>query len=100
MSRSENITQLTQMIDGALTSEYDATSIYDNLLVASNELAETSTTFNLIRSVISDIRNEEEKHIGQLNELVKVLNAQAAINIVSGEQEAEEQMKPYIDGIQ
>lgn len=100
MSRSENITQLTQMIDAALTSEYDATSIYDNLLVAANELAETSTTFNLIRAVISDIRNEEEKHIGQLNELVKVLNAQAAINIVSGEQEAEEQMKPYIDSIQ
>lgn len=100
MSRSENITQLTQMIDAALTSEYDATSIYDNLLVAANELAETSTTFNLIRAVISDIRNEEEKHIGQLNELVKVLNAQAAINIVSGEQEAEKQMKPYIDSIQ
>lgn len=100
MSRSEYITQLTQMIDGALTSEYDATNIYDNILVAANELAQDSETLNLIRSVVSDIRNEEEKHIGQLNELVKVINAQAAVNIVSGEQEAEEQMKPYIDGIQ
>lgn len=100
MSRSDYITQLTQMIDGALTSEYDATNIYDNILVAANELAQDSETLNLIRSVVSDIRNEEEKHIGQLNELVKVINAQAAVNIVSGEQEAEEQMKPYIDGIQ
>ena len=100
MSRSEYITQLTQMIDGALNSEYDATNIYDNILVAANELAQDSETLNLIRSVVSDIRNEEEKHIGQLNELVKVINAQAAVNIVSGEQEAEEQMKPYIDAIQ
>lgn len=93
-------TTLTDLIENALTSEYDATNIYDSLLVSANELATDSTTLNLIRAVIMDIRNEEEKHIGQLNELMKVINAQAAINIVAGEQEAEEQMKPYIDGIQ
>lgn len=100
MGRSESITILTNMIQDALKSEFDATSIYDNLLVHAGQVATDSTTLSLIQSVISDIRNEEEKHIGQLNELVKVINAQAAVNIVSGEEEAERQMLPDIDKVQ
>ena len=100
MARSEYITQLTEMIQGALTSEFEATSIYDGILVSAAQIAADSTTLALIQSVITDIRNEEEKHIGQLNELVKVINAQAAINIVAGEEEAEKQMLPDIDKIQ
>lgn len=100
MSRSESIIQLTEMIQGALTSEFEATSIYDGILVSAGQIAADSTTLSLIQSVITDIRNEEEKHIGQLNELVKVINAQAAINIVAGEEEAEKQMLPDIDKIQ
>ena len=100
MGRSESITILTNMIQDALKSEFDATSIYDNLLVQAGQVATDSTTLSLIQSVISDIRNEEEKHIGQLNELVKVINAQAAVNIVSGEEEAERQMLPDIDKVQ
>ena len=100
MNHTESIMTLTDLIQNAITSEFDATRIYDGLLVSANELSTDSSTLNLIRSVISDIRNEEEKHIGQLNELIKVVNAQAAINIIAGEQEAEEQMKPYIDAVQ
>ena len=100
MERSEVKMTLTDLIQNALTSEFDATRIYDDLLVSASQLATDSTTFNLIQSVITDIRNEEEKHIGQLNELVKVINAQAAINIVKGEQEAEQQMLPDIDKVQ
>lgn len=100
MNRSEYIRMLTDAIEGALNSEYDATQIYDGILITANEVTQDSTTLNLVNAVISDIRNEEEKHIGQLNELMKVINAQAAINIVSGEEEANEQMKPYIDAIQ
>lgn len=100
MERSEVTMTLTDLIQNALTSEFDATRIYDDLLVSASQLATDSTTFNLIQSVITDIRNEEEKHIGQLNELVKVINAQAAINIVKGEQEAEQQMLPDIDKVQ
>lgn len=100
MSRSESIIQLTEMIQGALTSEFEATSIYDGILVSAGQIAADSITLSLIQSVITDIRNEEEKHIGQLNELVKVINAQAAINIVAGEEEAEKQMLPDIDKIQ
>lgn len=99
-TRSESIMTLTDLINGALTSEFDATKIYDQLLITASEIATDSTTLSLIQAVVSDIRNEEEKHIGQLNELVKVINAQAAINIVSGEHEAEEQMLPEIDKIQ
>lgn len=100
MERSESTMTLTDLIQDALTSEFDATRIYDGLLISASQIATDSTTFNLIKSVITDIRNEEEKHIGQLNELVKVINAQAAINIVKGEQEAEQQMLPDIDKVQ
>ena len=99
-TRSSYITTLTDLIENALTSEYDATRIYDGLLTAAAEIAEDSTTYKLVLAVVSDIRNEEEKHIGQLNELLKVINAQAAINIVAGEHEANEQMLPNIDAIQ
>lgn len=100
MSRSESIVALTTLIQDAIKSEFDATNIYDNLLISAGQIAADSTTLSLIQSVISDIRNEEEKHIGQLNELVKVINAQAAINIVAGEEEAEKQMLPDIDKVQ
>ena len=100
MDRSESIMTLTDLIQDAIKSEFDATRIYDGLLISASQIATDSTTLSLIQSVISDIRNEEEKHIGQLNELVKVINAQAAINIVAGEQEAEKQMLPDIDKIQ
>ena len=63
MNRSEYIRKLTDAIEGALNSEYDATQIYDGILVTANEVTQDSTTLNLINSVISDIRNEEEKHI-------------------------------------
>ena len=100
MAELNYIQIITAAIEGALTSEYDATQIYDDLIITAMNVTEDSTTLNLIRSVVSDIRKEEEKHIGQLNELLKVVNAQAAINIVSGEEEANEQMLPYIDSIQ
>ena len=99
-TRSQYITTLSDLIENALTSEYDATRIYDGLMSEASQIALDSTTYNLIMAVVSDIRNEEEKHIGQLNELLKVINAQAAINIVSGEHEANDQMLPYIDSIQ
>ena len=99
-NRSESVMTLTDLINNALTSEFDATKIYDELLILSSQIATDSTTLSLIQAVVSDIRNEEEKHIGQLNELVKVINAQAAVNIVSGEEEAQEQMLPEIDKIQ
>lgn len=100
MDRSESIMTLTDLIQDALKSEFDATRIYDGLLISAGQIATDSTTLSLIQSVITDIRNEEEKHIGQLNELVKVINAQAAVNIVSGEEEAEKQMLPDIDKVQ
>ena len=99
-TRSESVMTLTDLINEALTSEFDATKIYDQLLIIASRIATDSTTLSLVQAVVSDIRNEEEKHIGQLNELVKVINAQAAVNIVSGEHEAEEQMLPEIDKIQ
>lgn len=94
------IEQIQALIKGLIESEFTATTDYDNALTFISENAQDSTTYNLCKAVLVDIRNEEQKHIGQLNELMKTIDAQQAINIVKGEEEAQEQMLPYIDQIQ
>ena len=90
---------LAQAITVALESEYDATRVYDNILALASASPD-ATLQNLVRSVVSDIRKEEQTHIGQLTELLKVIDASGAINYIKGENEAKEQMKPSIDEIQ
>ena len=94
------IEQIQAIIKSLIESEFTATADYDNALTFISENAQDSTTYNLCKAVLVDIRNEEQKHIGQLNELMKTIDAQQAINIVKGEEEAQEQMLPYIDQIQ
>lgn len=90
---------LSQAITVALESEYDATRVYDNILALASSSPD-ATLHNLVRSVVDDIRKEEQTHIGQLTELLKVIDASDAVNYIKGENEAKEQMKPSIDEIQ
>ena len=92
--------EIQAIIKSLIESEFQATGDYDSAISAISEGAQDSTTYNLCRSVLTDIRNEEQRHIGELTQLLKTVDAAQAIQIVAGEQEAEEQMKPYIDGIQ
>lgn len=92
--------QIQEIIKQLIESEFTATSDYDNAISFISENAVDSTTYNLCRAVLADIRNEEQRHIGELTELLKTIDAAQAIQIVAGEEEAQEQMKPYIDEIQ
>ena len=92
--------QIQSVIKGLIESEFTATKDYDTALAFITENAQDSATYNMCRAVLTDIRNEEQRHIGQLEELLKTIDAQQAINIVSGEEEAEKQMMPWIDQIQ
>ncbi len=95
-----NQNEIQGIIKNLLESEYNATNDYDNAISYIEQNAQDSTTLDLCMAVLVDIRNEEQRHIGQLNELLKVVDAAQAQYIISGEEEADEQMMPYIDAIQ
>lgn len=90
---------LSQAVSIALEGEHDATRIYDNIIALAGSSSD-ATLQNIVRKVVYDIRAEEQLHIGQLYELLKIINAAAATNIIQGEQETQEQVKPFIDEIQ
>ena len=92
--------ELQQIIKTFIESEFSATADYDGALSFVSDNAEDSTTYNLCKAVLTDIRNEEQRHIGELTELLKTIDAAQAVQIVSGEEEAQELMLPYIDQIQ
>ena len=92
--------EIQATIKGLIQSEFEATYDYDTAITSISEGANDSTTYNLCRAVLSDIRNEEQRHIGELTELLKTVDAAQAIQINAGQEEAQEQMKPYIDSIQ
>lgn len=92
--------QIQQIIKSLIESEFSATADYDDAMSFISENAEDSTTYNLCKAVLTDIRNEEQRHIGELTELLKTVDAAQAVQIVAGEEEAEKTMLPYIDQIQ
>lgn len=92
--------QIQEIIKNLIESEFTATSDYDNAITFISDNAQDSTTYNLCRAVLTDIRNEEQRHIGELTELLKTVDAAQAAQIISGEEEAKETMMPWIDQIQ
>ena len=92
--------EIQEIIKSLIASEFSATTEYDNAIAFISENAEDSTTYNLCKAVLTDIRNEEQRHIGELTELLKTIDAAQAVQIVSGEEEAKETMMPWIDQIQ
>ena len=92
--------QIQAILKSLIESEFSATLEYDNAITYISENAKDSTTYNLCRAVLIDIRNEEQRHIGELTELLKTIDAEQAVQIAAGEEEAQENMKPYIDQIQ
>ena len=72
---------LSEMINNAIKSEWDAISIYTGLLNTSKELGQ-----DVLISNLQDIISEEYKHVGQLQELLKLVDSTANV-IETGEQE-------------
>lgn len=92
--------QIQAIIKQLIDSEFTATADYDGAISAISEMAQDSTTYNICRAVLTDIRNEEQRHIGELTELLKTVDAAQAVEITSGEEEAKETMMPWIDQMQ
>ena len=78
---------LSDLLNNAIKSEFDAISIYNELSIAAE-----SEGYDDIVNIIADIATEENKHVGQLQEALKLVAPQAqAIEI--GYKEGQEQIE-------
>lgn len=68
----DNKNILSGVVSNAIRSEYDAIDIYTNLLDMAKEYGQEDFISNL-----EDILDEEYKHVGQLQELIKLVNPHA-----------------------
>lgn len=86
---------IASMINGAIIDEFEAIDTYNSLLVTIQNLKQqtqevsTLENFDSIVRVITDIVNEENIHVGQLQKILGLVSANAAF-IKEGDKEAEE----------
>ena len=74
----------TTMLIEAINGEWDTVNLYNSIAANAREAG-----FEDIAKVLDEINTEENKHIGQLQELLKTISPNAAA-IPDGEQEAKE----------
>lgn len=82
----EDISDKLGLLGQAISDENEAIIMYQNMKEMFPEWSD----------VLQDIINEELKHIGQINELVKLISSNVCKNISEGENEAVDQMKSQI----
>jgi rubrerythrin len=70
--------ELVQAIRVDITGEYEAIIGYEAHSMATND--------ERVKKVLQNIANEERKHVGQLEQLVALLNPQEAQSIEQGRQ--------------
>lgn len=78
---------LTTMINSLIKDELEAIDAYNSAIVTL-EVENKSEFTNVVRDIIS----EENKHIGQLQAILKELNPQTTADIDEGQQEGQEQI--------
>jgi len=83
----ENIDLANTIID-QINGEWDTIRDYNDLI----ETLKEDKKYAKFISVIDDINNEEHKHIGQLQELLKQISPNT-LSIALGETEGDEQLK-------
>ena len=86
---SQNLGHYTEIVN-AINGEWETINDY-NIIIANLKNASTGEYDDLI-NVIKDIKDEEYKHIGQLQEILKHFSDDPE-NIESGEEEAKDQMQ-------
>lgn len=74
----------TAMLIEAINGEWDTVNLYNSIAMNAREAG-----FEDIAKVLDEINTEENKHIGQLQELLKTISPNATA-IADGEQEAKE----------
>ena len=75
---------LSALIIDAINGEWDTVNLYNSIAITAREEG-----FEDIAAVLDEINTEENKHIGQLQEILKTISPNAAA-IKDGEAEAEE----------
>jgi rubrerythrin len=76
--------ELIQAVRLDIAGELEAIYLYDaHVQATDNEIA---------KKVISDIRDEEKAHVGELMTLLRILDPQEAEHFISGEQEVKEML--------
>lgn len=83
---------VASLLMDAITGEYDTINDYNSIIAT---IQEEGKHQELI-PIIQEINNEEMKHVGQLQELLKKVSPNAA-SIEVGEQEGKEQLK-FVNG--
>ena len=73
----------TLLID-SINGEWDTVNLYNSIAITAREAG-----FDYIAEVLDEINTEENKHIGQLQEILKTISPNATA-IADGEKEAEE----------
>ena len=81
-----------------INDEWEAIRGYNDFIemVRANLDMENNSSFEKMLPVINDIVNEENKHVGQLQELLKLISPNAT-SIDSGARESQQQFK-FVDG--
>jgi Uncharacterized conserved protein len=77
--------ELIQAVRLDIAGELEAIYVYDAHVQATDDQA--------ARKVISEIRDEEKAHVGELMSLLKVLDPNEAKHFASGEQEVKEALQ-------
>ena len=77
---------LTSLLIDAINGEWETISEYNTLAIMARE-----NGYNDLASVIDEINTEENKHVGQLQELLEMISPNASA-IKDGQEEASEQL--------
>ena len=88
-------TGVADMLMVAIKDEYEAIQEYNSIVSTINAESNSGNDFTYMIPVLQDILNEENKHVGQLQELLKRVSPNAKSSI-EGEFEARAQLNPSI----
>jgi len=90
---SDNHRAFFSLINDLIIGELDTINAYNGAIVTAKDLGLESAS-----KLIQDISDEETRHIGELQHLMKTITPQAQ-EIPNGENEATEKMQDFEDGV-
>jgi rubrerythrin len=85
INRTISKKELIEAIRLDIASELEAIFLYDAHVMATDD--------RLAQTVLSDIRDEEKTHVGELMTLLRILDPREAEKFESGEREVKEMLK-------
>jgi rubrerythrin len=87
-NKTEEVNEVIMFVRTAIQSEQDTVNQYDNLI--------NKTTDEKLKIVFTNIRDEERKHLGELQEVLDYLTKDETKLIEEGKIEVEKVIERYI----